>query len=111
MTESTTPPPAPEVVSLSEEQYYTEYSPIAAPDGSDTWEFEQIKDKPTEFVWSVVETGDADHDALYAIPGWHVVNVLGYNLTTKAWPHENIEALIHEFTNDDNDDTDSEDNA
>jgi hypothetical protein len=73
---------------LTEEEYDKRFEPVAVyADDNSIWEYRQISGEPTEHVWSVVEVeGD-----LYAIPGWHVVDVIGYNLTAHPWPHENIE--------------------
>jgi hypothetical protein len=74
--------------SLTENEYDERFAPVNVPeDDNSIWEYDQIKGKPTEHVWSVT---DVDGN-LYAIPGWHVVNVIGYNLTQHPWPHTDIE--------------------
>lgn len=57
-------------------------------DGSMTRHFEDITAEPS-FVWSVVE---GDGDALYLLPGYHVVNVLGYVQTENPWTAEDDES-------------------
>ena len=79
--------PSHEFESLTEDEFEERYDTIMSRDGSGIWEFDQIKSRPTERVWSVVEV-DGD---LYAIPGWHVVNVIGYCLTRRPWEHDHIE--------------------
>ena len=82
-----TAPPMPKAEFLTEAEYDDKYGPIMGPDDSGIWEYEDAKTKPTEHVWTVVEV-DGD---LYVIPGWHVVNRIGYNVTEQPWEHENIE--------------------
>lgn len=104
MTEA--PPPAPPIETLSEEQFIERYEPLEGPDGSDTWQYDELGELPLHHVWSVVETGDPDHDALYALPGYHVVNMVGYNVTAHPWVDEDVEALLHVFEHDDDEDED-----
>lgn len=103
---ATTPPDFPPVTTLSEDEYDERFEPLEAPDGSTTWEYDELGDLPYEHVWSVVETGDADHDALYAIPGYHVVNMVGYNVCAhpRSEEDENVEVLLHEFEHEEDED-------
>ena len=75
---------------LTEAEFDAIYLPQNMADGNSIWEFADVKDKTTENVWSVIEVDDE----LFAIPGWHVVNVIGYNVTQVPWPHENIEVRL-----------------
>lgn len=52
--------------------------------------FDDVKDKPVELVWSVIE-GD---ESIVAVPGFHVVNMLGYMMTTKPWTDEGVWCLL-----------------
>ena len=72
---------------LSETEFDAIYLPQPAADENSIWEFAEAKTQTTENVWSIIEIDDD----LFAIPGWHVVNVIGYNVTQVPWPHENIE--------------------
>lgn len=84
---------APETTTiLTEAEYDAIYLPFGDPtdDDNDIWEYKSALAQPTETVWSVIEI-DGD---LFAIPGWHVVNVIGYNVTKTPWPHENIEVRM-----------------
>jgi len=83
---------------LTEDEFYERYDPIAGPDGSDIWEYDHVKNRPTKHVWSVVED---EHGNLVAIPGWHVVNVIGYSVTGQPWEHTNIDARYHSIPLDD----------
>jgi hypothetical protein len=83
-------PPETTLLSLSEADFDREFSPKAQPDGNSIWEHKNTLRYPADHVWSVVEVDDD----LYVIPGYHVVNVIGYNVTTKSWPHENIEVRL-----------------
>ena len=84
-------PTPPEVESLTEEQYDERFAPIPNAEGSDIWEHAETLTHPIDHVWSVVEVDDGD---LCAIPGYHVVNVIGYNVTTQPWPHEQIDVTF-----------------
>jgi hypothetical protein len=82
--------PMPKAEFLTEDEYDDKYGPIMGPEDSTIWEYKDVKTKPTEHVWSVVEVeGD-----LYVIPGWHVVNMVGYNVTEQPWEHDNIEVRL-----------------
>jgi len=81
--------PIPEPESLTEAEYDKRFQPFGNPadNDNDIWEHRHTLTQPTENVWSVLEVDDD----LYAIPGYHVVNVIGYNVTKQPWPHEDIE--------------------
>jgi len=72
---------------LTEDEYDHRYKPVAGPDGSDFWQHAETLGHARDRVWSILEV-DGD---LYAVPGYHVVNVIGYNVTTYRWSHDNIE--------------------
>ena len=63
------------------------------------WEFDEVKDMDYRVVWTVVETGDPDNESLYALPGFHIVNRLGYLVSDVAWDDEadgDVEAVWDE---------------
>lgn len=71
------------------------YEPQRRLDG-DLFEFEDVRNAPINTVWTIVEgeepesQGVRDEDnppsaGWYALPGFHVVNKLGYVLTKKPW--------------------------
>ena len=78
------------LLSLTEEQFDERYAPIAAADGNSIWEHKDTLHYPRGNVWSVVEA----EDDLFVIPGYHVVNVIGYNVTALPWEHDNIEVTL-----------------
>jgi len=97
-----TMPPAPAtVVGLTEDEFDQMFAPIPAEDGNSIWEYDAIRVHPRNRVWSVVEVDDD----LFVIPDYHVVNVIGYNLTTVPWPHENVEAKLWNPHDEDEGDT------
>lgn len=72
-----------------------------APDGSSYWNDWPLDVDPTipiERVWTVV---DGDSGAQWALPGGHLVNRVAYIVTEKPWPHENIDGMVWEATDDD----------
>ena len=64
------------------------------------FEYEEIKDAPKNLVWSVIE-GDEEvlcHDGeyrshLYAVPGIHHVNLIGFIKTENPWQDESVTAI------------------
>lgn len=86
-------------ISLSEEQFHDTFNPILAESG-DLLEFDDVKDLQPEHVWTIVD-GDEEHECedgefranSYALPGFHIVNKLGYIRSDTPWPHDNIEAI------------------
>jgi hypothetical protein len=74
-------------IDYTEAEFELIFEPLPNPEGSDLWEHAETLTHVPTFVWSVIEI-DGD---LFAIPGYHVVNVIGYSVTTVPWPHENVE--------------------
>lgn len=77
-----------------------------ASDTGDLFEYEAVKDLPLNTVWTVVE---GDNDDWIAIPGFHIVNKLGYVLTEKPWDDTIQEAMWFEALHEDDEDEESED--
>lgn len=74
---------------LITEQEFETYDPYMKPDGN-FFEFEDVKGKPTHKVWTVV---DGDDGYLYASPGFHIVNKVGYLMTKKPWTDSTKDAV------------------
>jgi hypothetical protein len=73
---------------LTEKEFWDTYKPLEGPtgqSGSHIWEFEEVKEYPTNQVWTIVETGDDRDENWYAEPGFHIVNRIGYAVTEKPW--------------------------
>jgi hypothetical protein len=68
---------------IGSEEEFEAFGPRLTPSG-DFWQYAEIEMVPTERVWSILETGEANQ-SLVASPGWHTVNVLGYVVTDKPW--------------------------
>lgn len=71
-----------------------------APDGSSYWEdwpLDVDPSIPIERVWTVV---DGDSGAQWAMPGGHLVNRVAYIVTEKPWPHENIDGMVWDVSDD-----------
>ena len=51
----------------------------------DLFSFEEVKDRPVNFIWTITQSGGEAPDHWIAAPGFHVVNVLGYVLTQRPW--------------------------
>ena len=90
-------------VEISEEDFDAIYKPRVRASG-DLFSFDEVKDAPLDTVWTIVEgdepeVEDDDDDSneppapgWYAVPGFHVVNVMGYVLTEKPWEHTDMQA-------------------
>lgn len=90
-----------ELLKYTETEFFETFKPMTAPgvdDGLTVWTFQEVKaaEIPMNRVWTIVETGDADNDNWYAVPGYHIVNKIDYCVTEVPWPHENIEAVYFE---------------
>ena len=72
---------------LTDDEFYERFAVIPGPEGSDMYEHADTLGFHRQQVWSVL---DVDGE-LYAIPGYAVINVIGYNVTAHPWPHDNIE--------------------
>ena len=84
---------------LTEQQFEERFAPYRAENG-DLFTFEEVRDAPINTVWTVVEAGDD----WMAVPGFAVVNRLGYLRSKRAWTEGQADALyIEGFENDDED--------
>lgn len=74
---------------ISEDDFVDVWGAHARSDG-ELFSHADIVHKPLNQVWTVVEAGLDGN--LYALPGFHIVNKVGYVLTTKAWDDPQQEA-------------------
>jgi hypothetical protein len=77
---------------ISENQFWDEWEVVQKSEGV-LFEFDDVKDQPLDRVWTIVESGDIDDDSLYASPGFHIVNRIGFVATKKAWSNEDCDAV------------------
>lgn len=79
---------APEGTDVSEDAFEEYFRPVAGPsaNGDPVQTFEQVRGRPVEYVWTLME---ADGD-ICAAPGFHVVNNVGYVVTEVPWLHEGL---------------------
>ena len=91
----------PALLQLSEDEFEEQFGLVTrpAPGFTTLFDAEDIQDIDPNRVWTVIDT-DQD-DKLYAIPGLHCVNRVGYVVTERPWPHENIEAVYFGGMDDD----------
>ena len=59
----------------------------------DLFQFDDVRDRPPEHVWTIVDSGNDSDGNWYAQPGFHVVNKLGYVMTRKAWSDATPDAI------------------
>jgi len=69
-------------VQLTEDQFEEQYQHIPAKDGGMIRSWDELKSTSIYKIWSVV---DGDDGGMYAMPGIHLVNNIGYLKTRKPW--------------------------
>jgi hypothetical protein len=79
---------------ITEAAFVRDYAPRVKPNG-DLFEFEDVEQLPRNTVWTIVDDG-GETDCLFASPGFHVVNKLGYIVTAKPWADDTLDALWHD---------------
>lgn len=79
---------------ISEDDFMNDYSPVQLErEGEFMVETfrdamrlaERQKRGDVHNVWAIIESGDHDDESLYAAPGFHHVNVMGFIVTEKKW--------------------------
>jgi hypothetical protein len=86
---------------ISEDELWEKWGVILKADGA-MFEHEDVKDHPLEHVWTIVDTGAYEDENWYAMPGFHIVNKLGYIMTKRAWTADTPHAIyyLHEDEDD-----------
>lgn len=83
---------------ISESDFVNVWGARVAASG-DLLSYQEVQGSDLQTVWSIVE---ADDDSWIALPGFHVVNVMGYALTERRWETGEEEAMWFEaFEQDD----------
>jgi hypothetical protein len=77
---------------ISEDEFKEVWGVYLQPSG-DLFQFEDVRDQPREFVWTIVDSGGGDDGNWYAEPGFHIVNKLGYVMTRKPWSDSTPDAV------------------
>jgi hypothetical protein len=77
---------------LSEKEFEDEFLPTHLPSG-ELFEYEHVKNTPPENVWTIVESGEPDDENWYALPGFHIVNKVGYVTSVFPWTDDIAEAI------------------
>lgn len=77
---------------ISEDEFWDDWGVIQKSSG-ELFEFEDVKDRPLNNVWAILESGDGDDGNWYASPGFHLVNRMGYVLTKKQWTDKLRDAI------------------
>ena len=77
---------------ISEDDFFDMWGAYSSPT-DDLFQFGEISTQPHDRVWTVVESGDDDNGNWYAMPGIHLVNRIGFVLTTKPWIDEGRDAI------------------
>lgn len=77
---------------ISEQEFTDDWQPMLQPSG-DLFQFADVCVKPLQHIWTIVDSGDDSDGNWYACPGFHVVNMLGYVVTKKAWSNDTWDAI------------------
>lgn len=77
---------------ISEREFDEVWGAHLKPSG-DLFAFEDARDQSPNHVWTVVDSGDDSDGNWYALPGFHVVNKLGYVMTREAWSDSTPDAI------------------
>ena len=93
---------------ISEDAFWDDWGVIQKASG-DMFEFEDVKDQPLNHVWTIIESGSDEDGNWYASPGFHIVNRMGYVMTTKPWTDELRDAIYFLDDFDHEEDGDGED--
>lgn len=88
---------------LTEDEFDAQFTVVPDAGGDDVRPNHQDIDPDSKHLWTII---DADGN-LYAVTGRHFVNRLGYIVTEEAWTEE-IEAVWHLFSDDEEDTEDAE---
>ena len=86
---------------IPEDEFWDDWGVIQTSD-SGMFDYDDVKDQPLEHVWTIVDTGAYEDENWYAMPGFHVVNKLGYIMTRRAWTSDTPDAIY--FLHEDEDD-------
>ncbi|OGU24359.1 MAG: hypothetical protein A2580_09195 [Hydrogenophilales bacterium RIFOXYD1_FULL_62_11] len=76
-------------ITISEDDFRDQWG-ARAQDSGDLFEHSQVVNLPLNTVWTVVE---CDDNNWYALPGFKIVNKLGYVVTDKAWEDDTVQAI------------------
>lgn len=86
----TLPPPA--LLEIDEQTFWEKYRPVVDPDEGRPFRGPgSINNLAATTLWTVVDTDESE--TLYALPGSHAVNRLGYVVTERPWPHRSVVAV------------------
>lgn len=77
---------------ISERDFEAIWGAYVQPSG-DLFQFEDVRYQPPTHVWTIVDSGDDTDGNWYALPGFHVVNKLGYAMTRKPWSDSTPDAI------------------
>jgi hypothetical protein len=86
---------------ISEDEFRDGWGVIQKADNG-MFDYDDVKDQTLEHVWTIVDTGAYEDENWYAMPGFHIVNKLGYIMTRRAWTADTQDAIY--FLHEDEDD-------
>ena len=67
---------------ISEDEFWMNWG-MMQKDGGGLFAFEDVKNHPHDCVWTIIESDSYDNENWYVMPGFHIVNKLGYIMTER----------------------------
>lgn len=77
---------------IPEREFEDVWGVYLTPSG-DLFQFGDVRNQPPEHVWTIVDSGDDTDGNWYALPGFYIVNNLGYVMTRKPWSESTPDAI------------------
>lgn len=86
---------------ISEDEFRDDWGVVKKSNG-EMFDYDEVKNQPLQHVWTIIDTGDYEDENLYASPGIHIVNQLGFIMTKRAWTDDSPDAIyyLHEDIDD-----------
>lgn len=78
---------------MSEDEFWDEWEVLKRSNG-ELFDLNDVKNQPINLVWTILESGNDVDECLYASPGLHFVNRLGYVMTRRAWANGQADAVF-----------------
>ena len=80
---------------INEDKFWNEWEVVQRANG-ELFDLNDVQDRPTNLVWTILESGDDTDERLFASPGIHSVNRVGYVMTKRAWASGQPDAVFYD---------------
>ena len=82
----------PDFIELTEDEFEDFGLQCGSASGTSNYEFHEVQGLDVKHVWTILEAQD-DGEPTQAVPGIQHAFAIGYAVTEKPWPHENVVAV------------------